>query len=444
MEILGSIGVLLAIIAIIYFALKEINILVAAPLATAIVILFNQMDPVTTLLGNGANQYMGALSGYILNYFAVFLLGSILAKLMEASGATTAIANYILNKVGHDSPYKIMVAIFIISSILTYGGISLFVVMFAVLPLARSLFKKIDLSWHLIQSPLWLGIATFTMTILPGTPAIQNVIPIQYLNTSLTAAAIPSLLGSVGCVIFGLLYMKYCLNKSIARGETYATYALDTDNSIEERELPSFLPSIAPLALLIAIALGGSIFGGEFLKKNIIYIALIVAILLAIVLFKNFIPETLKTINLGAVASINPIFATGAAVAFGSVVVTSVGFNVFSKLILNLPGDPLISLTVLTSSITAVTGSSSGSLGIVLPNFAQFYLDKGLDPEMIHRVSAIASNIFTVVPQSGVLLTFLSLTGLTHKTGFKETFISVAGSTSVALFIIILTNMLMS
>lgn len=167
------------------------------------------------------------------------------------------------------------------------------------------------------------------------------------------------------------------------------------------------------------------------------------AILLAVVLFKRFIAEPLKTINLGAVASISPIFATGSAVAFGSVVVTSVGFNVFSKLILNLPGNPLISLTVLTSSITAITGSSSGSLGIVLPNFAQFYLDKGVEPEMIHRVSAIASNIFTVVPQSGVLLTFLALTGLTHKTGFKETFISVAGSTSIALVVIILSNMVL-
>jgi H+/gluconate symporter-like permease len=273
MEIIGSIGVLLGVVAIIYFSLKEINIIIAAPLATAIVILFNQMDPVTSLLGKEANQYMGALSTYILNYFAIFLLGSILAKLMEMSGATTSIADYILKKVGYDSPYKVLVAIFAVSAILTYGGISLFVVMFAVLPLARSLFKKMDLSWNLIQVPLWLGIATFTMTILPGTPAIQNVIPIQYLNTSLTAAAIPSILGSIGCVAFGLFYMKRCLDKSIAKGETYSTYVTVTEEVIEEKELPNFLPSISPLLLLIVLALSGSIFGDDFLKKNIIYIA---------------------------------------------------------------------------------------------------------------------------------------------------------------------------
>ncbi|ABF32530.1 hypothetical protein Z485_00969 [Streptococcus pyogenes ABC020048184] len=146
MEIIGSLGVLVGVIVIIYLSVKEVNIIIAAPLATSLVIWFNQMDPTTTLLGKEPNQFMGALSTYILNYFAIFLLGSILAKLMETSGATTSIADYILKKVGHDSPYKVLVAIFLISAILTYGGISLFVVMFAVLPLARSLFKKMDLA----------------------------------------------------------------------------------------------------------------------------------------------------------------------------------------------------------------------------------------------------------------------------------------------------------
>lgn len=442
MEFIGSIGVLVGVAAIIYLSLKEINIMVAAPLATAIVVIMNHMDLVTSLLGNEPNQYMGALSTYILNYFAIFLLGSILAKLMEVSGATTSIADYILQKVGYESPYKVMVAIFFVSAILTYGGISLFVVMFAVLPLARSLFKKMDLSWNLIQVPLWLGIATFTMTILPGTPAIQNVIPIQYLNTSLTAAAIPSILGSIGCIAFGLFYMKRCLNKSLAKGENYATYVTDTHDEFMQTELPKFLPSIAPLLLLIVLALSGSIFGNEFMKKNVIYMALLSAIILGLILFRKFTPDKIKILNLGATGSIGPIFATASAVAFGAVVMIAPGFKVFSDLILNIPGNPLISLTVLTSSMSAITGSSSGALGIVMPNFADYYLSKGVNPQMIHRVAAVASNILTIVPQSGVFLTFLTLTGLTHKNAFKETFITVSVSTLIAVIIIIVTGSL--
>ncbi|HEL0621781.1 TPA: GntP family permease [Streptococcus equi subsp. zooepidemicus] len=441
MEFLGPIGVLLGIIAIVYFSLKEIHITIAAPMATILVVLLNSMPLVESLLGKEPNNYMGALGGYIMSYFAIFLLGSILAKLMEVSGATVSIAEFILKKVGYQNPYRILVAIFIISAILTYGGISLFVVMFAVLPLARSLFKKMDLSWNLIQVPLWLGIATFTMTILPGTPAIQNVIPIQYLNTSLTAALVPSILGSVGCIAFGLFYMKRCLTKSLEVGENYATYTSQTNEDTTERVLPSFVASILPLALLIAIAITGSLLGNEFVKKNIIYVALLAGIISAVVLFNKYIDQKIATLSIGASGAVGPIFATASAVAFGSVVTAASGFGVFSDIILNIPGPPVISLTVLTSAMAAITGSSSGALGIVMPNFAQYYLDAGVSPEIIHRVAAVASNILTIVPQSGVFLTFLSLTGLSHKNGFKQTFITVFGSTLVAESIIILTSL---
>ncbi|HEL1111277.1 GntP family permease [Streptococcus equi subsp. zooepidemicus] len=441
MEFLGPIGVLLGIIAIVYFSLKEIHITIAAPMATILVVLLNSMPLVESILGKEPNNYMGALGGYIMSYFAIFLLGSILAKLMEVSGATVSIAEFILKKVGYQNPYRILVAIFIISAILTYGGISLFVVMFAVLPLARSLFKKMDLSWNLIQVPLWLGIATFTMTILPGTPAIQNVIPIQYLNTSLTAALVPSILGSVGCIAFGLFYMKRCLTKSLEVGENYATYTSQTNEDTAERVLPSFVASILPLALLIAIAITGSLLGNEFVKKNIIYVALLAGIISAVVLFNKYIDQKIATLSIGASGAVGPIFATASAVAFGSVVTAASGFSVFSDVILNIPGPPVISLTVLTSAMAAITGSSSGALGIVMPNFAQYYLDAGVSPEIIHRVAAVASNILTIVPQSGVFLTFLSLTGLSHKNGFKQTFITVFGSTLVAESIIILTGL---
>ncbi|KWX72957.1 cytochrome C biogenesis protein CcmE [Paenibacillus riograndensis] len=443
MEIIGSIGIILGVIAIILFALKEIHITVAAPLATLIVVLLNQMDIVTFMLGSESGNFMGALGNYIVKFFAIFLLGAVLAKFMEESGATISIADFILKKFGTQNPYRVLVAIFIVAVILTYGGISLFVVMFAVIPLARTLFKKLDIAWNLIQIPVWLGIGTVTMTILPGTPAIQNVIPIQFLGTSLVAAAIPSIAGALGCTAFGLFYMKYCLNKSLKAGETYATYADDVEESRAERELPGFFASILPLVTLIIIAVLGSTFGNEFVRKNVIYVALIVAILLAVALFNKHIPDKIRTLSIGASGSIAPIFATASAVAFGSVLMAAPGFEFFSNLITSIPGDPLISLTVLTACISAITGSSSGTLGIVMPNFTDFYLNAGIHPELIHRVAAIASNITTLVPQSGVLLTFLALTKLNHKNGFKEAFITVTVGCVIAVVIVIVLGKFM-
>jgi H+/gluconate symporter-like permease len=269
------------------------------------------------------------------------------------------------------------------------------------------------------------------------------VIPIQYLDTSLTAAAIPSILGGIGCVIFGLFYMNYTLKKSLAKGENFSTYTSGAQTEASDRKQPPFIASIMPLTILVLIAISGSVLGNDFIKKNIIYVALIVGILLALILFYRYIPDKIGSLSVGATGSVGPIFATSSAVAFGAVVMIAPGFKIFSDLILNIPGSPLISLTVLTSAMSAITGSSSGALGIVMPNFSEYYLSTGLNPEMIHRVAAVASNILTIVPQSGVLLTFLSLTGLNHKTGFKQAFTTVFMGTLIAEIIIIIVGSLM-
>ncbi|AXY25013.1 hypothetical protein CL176_02655 [Suicoccus acidiformans] len=444
MNIMGALGVLLGVMLIIFLSLKGMHILLAAPLATLAIVLLNQMDIVNTFLDAHTNSFMGALANYILNYFPIFLFGAILARLMEASGATNSIADYIISIIGEDNPYRIMLAIFIISSILTYGGISLFVAMFAVIPLARTLFAKMNISWHLVQIPLWLGICSFTMTIMPGTPAVQNVIPIQYLNTSLTAAVIPSILGTIACITFGLWYMHYALNKSLNKGENFHTYPSKAPEGTSNENSPNFAKSISPLLILILIAFSGSILGNEFLKQNIIYIALIAGILLAVILFyKHLSSKMLTILNEGASASIGPIFSTAAAVAFGSVTMMAPGFEIFSNLITNIPGNPLIGLTILTSLMSGITGSSSGALGIIMPAFADHYLSIGIHPELIHRVATTGSNILTIVPQSGVVLTFLSLTGLTYKNGFKESFITVFGGTLIAQIVIIISGSLL-
>ena len=442
MDFIGPIGVLLGVILIIYMTYKGLSILIAAPLAGILVALLNNMNVIEALLGVEPGSYMSAFASYILNFLSVFLLGSILAKLMEESDATISIAEVILARIGAKSPYPVLVSVFIITTILTYGGISLFVVMFAVLPLARPLFRELDIAWNLITIPLWFGAGTITMTMLPGTPAIQNVIPIQYLGTTLTAALVPSLIASALVVGYGMFYMRYALNKSIAKGETYATFAQDAAITKVDKQGPSFLLSILPLLTLIVMAVSGSLFGNDFIKKNIIYIALVVAVVLAYGLFYRHIPKHIETFNLGASGAIMPIVSTSAAVAFGAVIMAAPGFSFFSELILKMPGNPIFSLSVLNALMSGITGSSSGALGIVLPNFGQHYLKAGLQPEMIHRVSSVSSAILAAVPHSGALISFLALSGLTIKNAYKYAIFTVGISAFIALAVLVVYNFL--
>jgi H+/gluconate symporter-like permease len=437
MDIIQVVGILLAIAAIIYAAMKGFNILIVAPIASIIVIVTNQMDFFSSIIGT-ENSYMTGLAGFIINFFAVFMLGAILAKYVDVSGAAQSIAQKILSKTGTDKPFPILVALFVITAVLTYGGLSLFVVVFVLVPLAKPLFKQLNIAWNLIAIPIMLGLGTFTMTMLPGAPSIQNVVPTAYLGTTLTAAPLLGIIGSIVAIAFGLWYMKSMLNKSMARGETFADFEVSDTNDGVKKEIPSFFMSILPILLLIVIIIVGS----ALEIPNIILIALAIAIIVSAISFNKYIPSQKAVINEGAGGSIMPVFLTSSTVAFGVVITLAPGFKYMSDFILGIPGDPLISLSIASAAFGAITGSASGSLGIVLEAFADNYLAMGIAPEVIHRVAAVASSAFTVMPHGGVVLTFFALTGLNHKNGFKYQFVVMTGANFFALIAVLIAAIL--
>lgn len=440
MEILGIIGIAIAIVFIIVMAARGLHIVIAAALATLIVILSNRMDIFGSLIGQ-EKSYMTGLAGFLINNFAIFLLGAILAQYMEKSNATISIANYILGKVGTESKYAILVALTAVAALLTYGGISLFVVMFALVPLARPIFKKMDINWELFPIPLFFGMATFTMSMLPGAPSVQNAVPTTALGTTLTSAPALSIIATAVMIAFGLTYMKYYLDKSVRNNETFYSYlgedaSVEKDEEVEvdESNLPGIGISLAPILTLITIIL---IFSKV---QNIILIALTAAIVVSAVLFKNYIPSQNTVLSNGAAGSVMPAFSTSSSVAFGSVLTSASGFAIIQDMIMAIPGNPIIGLAVASSLLAGITGSSSGALGIVMESFAPSYLAMGINPELIHRVAVIASATLTAVPQSGVTITFNTLTGLSIKKGFKHQFMIINGGHLITLIVVLICS----
>lgn len=430
MTILAILGVLLAIIAIIYWTSKNLHVIIAAPLASLIIILTNQMNVLEVMLGK-EQSYMAGLAGFLINNFAIFMLGSILAQYMEASGATQTIANSILKVMGKDSPYKGLLAITLIASILTYGGVSIFVVIFTLLPLSRPLFKELNINWALFPLPVFLGAGTYTMTTLPGAPSIQNVIPTKVLGTSLTATPVISLAASLTLLVFGMLYMAYCLKKSLADGETYTEEEDDTSVALADKA-PNLFLSVLPLWSLI---------GTIFLMNqtpNVLAIGLLISIILSALIFYPYLPNQKEILNTATIASVVPAFATSSTVAFGTVLTLSVGFAVIQEWIQQIPGSPLISLSLSTALVSGIIGSSSGAVGIASSHFLPTYMEMGINPELLHRVVVVASAILTVVPQSGVMITFHNLSRLSMKRGLKYSFILVTVGHILALLVILL------
>ena len=432
MDILGIIGILLGILTVILFIVKKHNIIVAAPIATIVLLLFNDVPILESVFGK-ENSYMTFLAGFVASNFAIFLLGSILAKYMDVGGATVSIANRILSIVGTKNPYNALVALFIISAILTYGGINVFVIIFALVPMARPIFQQLNISWKLVIIPVFGGTSTFTMTMLPGAPSLHNVVPSQALGTTLTAAPLMGIITTIAAIIFILTFMKIVLNRSLSKNEVFEDRFAAVESATEEkRELPSFFISLLPIIVLLGTIL-------IFSKVNyIIFIALIIAILLSAVLFRKKIKNQKELLSDGANESVGSTITTGSTIAFGSIATGVPAFKGIFSLIQSIPGPPILSLMVGTGIIGGITASAVGAIGISIANFVPHYLELGLNPETIHRAVAIASVSLSIVPYSGFLLIFNRITGLTMKESFKNGFIAVCVTHWVAMAIVVI------
>lgn len=408
------ISIVISLILLIVLALRGFSIIIIAPAVSLFVMVTNGFPVLETF----QDSYMTGFIGYVQNYFLIFLFAAMFGKLMDDSGAARTIANLLLRIIGKDSKFKVLISITIICAFLTYGGISLFVVIFAVLPIAKPLFKELDIPWHLFMAAFFTGIGTFTMTMLPGTPTVQNIIPTTYLGTTVTAAPLLGIIAAVFVIAINLWYMKFALKRSEQRKETYAGMTnpdKDGEEGIKDiykgRILPNeILSLIPPIALLVTL---------NIFKVEIVYTLMGVVVLTA-VLFWKYIDVKRDTLNGGAVSAILPIINTSADVGYGSVIAITTGFTVFTEAMTEIPGSPLISLFIATTALSGITGSSSGGLAISMEALSSTYLNLGLNPDVMHRVAAVASGGLDSLPHNGAVITILVASKLTHKDAYKH------------------------
>ena len=420
---MSVIGIFLGLIVIIALSMRGVNIIISAPIAAILILLFdgkNFGEIIEFIIGNN-DSFMIALAGFISDFFPLFLLGAILAKLTDKSGAAQSLADMIIRIIGNKNRYSALLSIYLISVIMTLGGISLFVIVFVIVPLARPIFQKMKISWNLVSTPIILGSATFTMTMLPGSPSIQNAIPTAYLNTTLTAAPLIGVSATVVTIIATLIFMKFSVDRDEIGDSSFIdidhNHSLSSNRSMDSR--PGFFAAITPLIILFIIIVIGS-----FCKiDDILIIGLCLSIVLSVLLFWKYFDDIVSVMNEGALDSIKPILFTASTIAFGILITKTRGFDELSRILFtsNLPA--IFKLSIITSFFGGVTGSASGAEGIVLQSFSKQFLDDGLNAEVIHRITAISSSIFVNMPHSGVVLTMLSLTNLTHKRAYKNIFI---------------------
>ncbi len=411
---LGAIGLFGGLALLIYLTMKGMNLLIAAPLTALFVAVLNGLPIFPQLAEEGAatflTNYMTGFTGFITSWWLMFLTGAIFGKVMEDSGAADSVSQWVVSKIGMK---RAALAVILACAVLTYGGVSLFVVAFSVYPMALSLFKQADLPRRFIPAALGFGSTTFTMT-SAGSPEIQNWIPIEFLDTRHTAGWEVSIIVAIFMAAFGYWWLKKIINKAMANGEHFVER--DTDVKVEARtELPNPLLSMIPLLVVLVI----SFVFHDSLKTSALIIALTGGIVSTYLINRRYFRAFGNAVGEGAAGAVIAIANTAAVVGFGGVVRVTPSFEAAVEVMTNIPGSPLIGGALAVAVIAGLTGSSSGGQAIALPLLAPHYLDMGVNAEALHRTVAISSGSLDSLPQGGyVVTTIRSICGETHKDAY--------------------------
>ena len=480
-DLIGLLGILVGLGILIWFAFKGWSVLLLAPIAAVVAALFGG-EPYfahwTEILAHWTQTFMRSGAGFLAQFFPLFLLGALFGKLMEDSGSVTSIADFMTQKLGAK---RVILAVVLGGAVVTYGGVSLFVAFFVIAPMAQNLFRKAGIPRRLMPAAIMLGTATFTMSAMPGTPSIQNTIPMPFFGTTPFAAPGLGVLASIIMFGFGLWWLQREEAKAKARGEGFGEGALASaatladDEILRERastahefdpaeiahgeiarQLPPFWVAAAPIVVVILVNLVLSLFvlpriDLSFLAKPewggtspaavtgvwSVIVALTCAILTALALNYRRIPDLRATMDAGVNASALPVLNVASLVGFGAVVAALPAFAVVRDAVLGIGGGPAVSLAVATNVLAALTGSASGGLTIALDALGSTFMERaaliGMDPALLHRVAVISSGTLDSLPHNGAVVTLLAVCGSTHSEAYKDVFIVAIGGALIAL-----------
>jgi H+/gluconate symporter-like permease len=477
---MGLLGILVGLALLIWLAFRGWSVLLLAPAAALVAALFGG-EP---LLANWTQVFMGSAARFLAQFFPLFLLGAVFGKLMDDSGSVSAVSDFMTKTLGER---RAILAVVLAGALVTYGGVSLFVAFFVLVPMARALFRAAAIPRRLMPAAIALGTSTFTMSALPGTPSIQNAIPMPFFGTTPFAAPGLGVIASIIMLGFGLWWLHRAEATARRSGEGYGTDAsVSTDDLVDDEMVreratiaaafdpaemhhghhssagPSVVLAVLPLVVVVTINLLMSLFvlrhvdfsflaeerwGGTSISAVAgvwsVVVALAGAIASLILVSHRRLPALRQSMDAGANASVLPALSVASLVGFGAVVAALPAFAVVRDWVLAIEGGPLVSLAVATNVLAALTGSASGGLTIALDALGQAYMtiasQTGISPALMHRVAVIGSGTLDILPHNGAVVSLLAICGSTHRESYLDiVMVGIVGAVLALLAVILL------
>jgi H+/gluconate symporter-like permease len=480
---MGLIGILLGLVLLIWLALRGWSVLLLAPAAALLAAAFAG-EP---LLASWTQTFMSSAATFLAQFFPLFLLGALFGKLMDDSGSVSAIAGFLRERLGERHA---ILAVVLVGALVTYGGVSLFVAFFVLVPMAQEVFRAAAIPRRLMPAAIALGTSTFTMSAMPGTPSIQNAIPMPFFGTTPFAAPGLGIIASAIMLGFGLWWLARAERGARRRGEGYgaadgaavpaaaddpivrelATTAREFDPAEIHRgrhseTLPTIGRAALPLVVVLIVNLVMSLLvlpclDFSFLAEEYwgatslqavagvwaVMVALACAIATLIAVNWRRLPSLRASMDAGANASVLPAVSVASLVGFGAVVAALPAFDAVRDWVLSIEGGPLVSLAVATNVLAALTGSASGGLTIALDALGSTYMQlaaqTGINPALMHRVAVIGSGTLDSLPHNGAVVTLLALCGLSHRESYLDiVMVAIVGAIIALVAVIVLGSL---
>ncbi|MFG1479416.1 GntP family permease [Xanthobacter sp. V4C-4] len=448
---------LAALFFLMFVAYRGFSVILFAPVAALGAVLLTDPGAVPVVF---SGLFMEKMVGFIKLYFPVFLLGAVFGKLIELSGFSRSIVSAIVKLLG---PGRAILSIVLVGALLTYGGVSLFVVVFAVYPFGAEMFRQVGIPKRLLPAVVALGAFSFTMDTLPGTPQIQNIIPTTFFKTTAYAAPILGLVGTAFILVVGLSYLEFRRKQAQAKGEGYGTGHIN--EVVVDESVPLVSPWLA-LSPLVVVGIANLIFArliptwfGPTASATLVEGAAAVsvptatwaaiwavqaALLLGIVTvtvlsFKTiagkFSGGSKDAVGGALLASLN----TATEYGFGAVIAALPGFLLIKSALSAIP-HPLINEAITVTTLAGITGSASGGLSIALAAMSEQFIAQahayGIPLEVMSRVASMASGGMDTLPHNGAVITLLAVTGLTHRQSYGDIFAITLIKTAAVFFVI--------
>jgi H+/gluconate symporter-like permease len=471
---MGLVGILVALALLMWLAYRGWSVLLVAPVA-ALVAAAISGEP---LLAHWTQTFMGGASRFVGRWLPLFLLGGLFGKLMDDSGSITSIASYLTKRLG---TRRAMLSVVFASAVVTYGGVSVFVAFFVLVPMAEKMFRAANIPRRLMPATICLGAFTFTMSALPGSPSVNNAVPMPYFGTTAFAAPGLGIIASIITVGFGMWWLGRAEAAARLAGEGYGggpSSIAEVDEITRERATaagdfdpaeilhgkhglsePSFVLAMLPLVVVMTVnflmslvvlpRLDFSYLAGEPWRTTIaamagvwsVVVALGAGTLAIVIINYRRLPALRQSMDAGANSSVLPLLTVGSVVGFGAVVAAMPAFAAIRDAVLSIRGGPLVSLTVAMNALAGLTGSASGGMTIALDALGDTYLRlaalHGIDPALLHRLTTISAGTLDALPHNGTVLTVLQVSGLTHRDSYFDMVMTVIVSVIISLVAVI-------